>query len=198
MHHAIVSENNNNPHLNPNAEQMLIGGCLKNDRTCQKELYRLHFGYALSICIRYAENRDEALEIVNDGFMKVFNKLKQYHTEMPFKPWLGRIMVNTAIDYHRKNLKRKTMEDIDAGKEVQDGENILSKIGYQDLIKLVQKLSTAYRTVFNLFVIDGYSHEEIAGMLSITEGTSRSNLFKAREQLRDMLKKLDAEKQAIL
>lgn len=192
---ANVSETDYRTHLNPNAEHLLISGCLKNNRKCQKELYRLHFGHALSICIRYAENRDEALEIVNDGFMKVFKKLGQYYTEMPFKPWLGRIMINTAIDYHRKNLKRKNMEDIDAGKEVQDGENILSKIGYQELIKLVQKLSTAYRTVFNLFVIDGYSHEEIAGKLSITEGTSRSNLFKAREQLREMLKQLETQKQ---
>ncbi|MBE7178868.1 MAG: sigma-70 family RNA polymerase sigma factor, partial [Mucilaginibacter polytrichastri] len=142
--------------------------------------------------------RDEALEIVNDGFMKVFKKLNQYKSELAFKPWLGRIMINTAIDYHRRNLKRRNMEEIDAGKDVQDGEHILSKIGYQDLIQLVQKLSTAYRTVFNLFVIDGYSHEEIAGMLSISEGTSRSNLFKAREQLREMLKQMDREKQSII
>lgn len=142
----------------------------------------------MSICLRYAENRDEALELVNDGFMKVFTTLKRYDTAYPFRPWMSRIMINTSIDQYRKNLKRRPMETIDAGNDVEDREHILSKIGYQELIKLVQNLSTAYRTVFNLFVIDGYNHEEIASMLSITEGTSRSNLYKAREQLKDMLR----------
>ncbi len=169
--------------LNPN----LIQGCVKKDRKSQKELYKLYYGYALRICLRYAKNKDEAVEVVNDGFMKVFMNIDRYRVEQSFNSWLSTIMINTAIDHYRKRIKQLEMEELNDQHRVEDRENILSNINYEDLIKLVQKLSYAYRTVFNLFAIDGYTHEEISTLLHISVGASKSNLFKARENLKKML-----------
>ena len=169
--------------LNPN----LIEGCIKKDRRSQKELYRLYYGYALRICLRYTKNKDEAVEVVNDGFMKVFMNIVRYELEQSFNSWLSTIMINTAIDHYRKRIKQLEMDELNEQHQVEDRENILSNINYEDLIKLVQKLSYAYRTVFNLFAIDGYTHEEISDLLQISVGSSKSNLFKARENLKKML-----------
>ncbi len=171
-------------------EQSLVEGCKKNDSNCQKLLYKHFFAYAMKICLRYAPNRDEAVEIVNDGFMKVFTKIGSYNDAYAFKTWLGKIMINTAIDFYRSGLKKMQMEDLDKAKDVGTNDFAFSNLYYEDLIKMVQKLSVAYRTVFNLFVIDGFSHEEIAEKLSITVGTSKSNLFKARLHLKEMLKNI--------
>ena len=165
----------------------LINGCIKKDRRSQKDLYRLYYGYAMRICLRYAKSKDEAVEMVNDGFMKVFMNLQRFDQERSFNAWISTIMINTSIDYYRTSIRKIQMEELNANHEMEDGENILSHLNYGDLIKLVQKLSHAYRTVFNLFAIDGYSHEEISEMLSISVGTSKSNLFKARENLKKML-----------
>jgi RNA polymerase sigma factor (sigma-70 family) len=165
----------------------LINGCIKKDRRSQKELYRLYYGYAMRICLRYAKNKDEAVEMINDGFMKVFMNIQRYDVERPFNAWLSTIMINTSIDYYRNRIKQIEMEELNGKHEMEDSENVLSHLNYEDLIKLVQKLSYAYRTVFNLFAIDGYSHEEISSMLSISVGTSKSNLFKARENLKKLL-----------
>ncbi|MGF1923872.1 MAG: RNA polymerase sigma factor, partial [Bacteroidia bacterium] len=132
-------------------------------------------------------NKDEAVEVVNDGFMKVFMNIQQYQIKQSFNGWLSTIMINTAIDQYRKRIKQLEMEELQDQHHVEDRENILSAINYEDLIKLVQKLSSAYRTVFNLFAIDGYAHEEISKALDISVGSSKSNLFKAREALKKML-----------
>lgn len=165
----------------------LINGCISKDRRSQKELYKLYYGYSMRICLRYAKNKDEAVEMVNDGFMKVFTNMGKYDRQRSFNAWLSTIMINTSIDYYRSRIRKIEMEELNAKHELEDSENILSHLNYEDLIKLVQKLSYAYRTVFNLFAIDGFSHEEISEMLSISVGTSKSNLFKARENLKKML-----------
>ncbi|RZK01859.1 MAG: RNA polymerase sigma factor [Flavobacterium sp.] len=165
----------------------LIEGCVKKERKSQKELYRLYYGYSLRICLRYAKNKDEAVEVVNDGFMKVFTHIARYQANQSFNSWLSTIMINTAIDHYRKRIKKLEMEELNDQHQVEDRENILSNINYEDLINLVQKLSHAYRTVFNLFAIDGYTHEEISVLLQISVGASKSNLFKARENLKRML-----------
>lgn len=173
----------------------LLEKCLSKDRKSQKELYELYFGYALKICLRYANDRDEAIELVNDGFMKIFTKLHLYQQNYTFKAWLIRIMINTAIDFYRSKIKKLHMEDLEKVGDFEEQENILSGLQYQDIVRLVQKLSVAYRTVFNLFVIDGFSHLEISEKLSISIGTSKSNLFKARKQLKEMI--LNMENQII-
>lgn len=147
----------------------------------------MYYGYAMRICLRYAKNKDEAVEMVNDGFMKVFMNMHRFEVERSFNAWLSTIMINTSIDYYRQRIKQMEMEELNAKHEMEDSETILSHLHYEELIQLVQKLSYAYRTVFNLFAIDGYSHEEIAEKLSISVGTSKSNLFKARENLKKML-----------
>ena len=167
--------------------QEILAGCKSRDRKCQKELYRLYFGFSMKICLRYSEHREEAVEMINDGFMRVFTHIHKYDERRPFNSWLSTIMINTSIDYYRARIKRAKMEELNNTHEMEEQENILSRINYDDLIKLVQKLSTSYRTVFNLFVIDGYTHEEISKLLSISTGTSKSHLFKARHKLKAML-----------
>ena len=172
-------------------ELQIIEGCRKKQRKAQKALYQLYYGYSMKICLRYSNDREEALELVNDGFMKVFTKLHLYEDKQAFKSWLSTVMIHTAIDHYRKKIKLQRMEDIENANDLQEKDHILANLNYQDLVKLVQKLSAAYRTVFNLFVIDGFSHQEIADKLSISEGTSKSNLFKARQQLREMIVEME-------
>lgn len=166
----------------------LIAGCLGQGRKEQKMLYKTFYGFAMGICVRYAGNRYEAAEIMNQGFFKVFKNLHRYNLDKPFKAWLGRIMMNTSIDYYRSNLKTAYTDDLDKAEEIADHNLPDKKLRYDDLLAMIQKLPQAYRTVFNLYAIDGYTHEEIGDLLGITAGTSKSNLFKARDKLKIMIK----------
>jgi RNA polymerase sigma-70 factor (ECF subfamily) len=171
--------------------QLLLQGCKQNHRESQRLLYQHYYGYAMSICIRYCRSLDESKEIVNDGFMKVFKKIEQHETESSFKSWLRRIMINSAIDHYRKEAKHQNHQDVDRINDFRVNNNDgLHDIAYAELIGMIQQLSPAYRAVFNLHVIDGFTHEEIAKILSISEGTSKSNLLKARERLKGMLEKI--------
>jgi RNA polymerase sigma factor (sigma-70 family) len=167
----------------------LIKGCINHDRKCQKMLYKAFYGFSMGICLRYANNREEAAEVMNQGFLKVFTHLDRFDTQRPFKAWLGRIMMNVSIDYYRANLKMAYTDDLDKAEHLSDGEPVDHNLNYEDLLKMVQQLPQAYRTVFNLFAIDGYSHEEIGEMLNISIGTSKSNLHKARHKLKQMILK---------
>jgi RNA polymerase sigma factor (sigma-70 family) len=169
----------------------LIVGCIRQDRKCQKILYKAFYGFAMGICLRYAGNRDEAAEVMNQGFFKVFTHIESYDISRPFKAWLGKIMMNVSIDFYRANLKMAYTEDLDEAEHISDGQLADRNLGYNDLLMMVQKLPQAYRTVFNLFAIDGYSHEEIASMLNINPGTSKSNLHKARQKLKKMVLNAD-------
>lgn len=172
--------------------QQLIRGCMKQDRKCQKMLYKAFYGFSMSICLRYANDRDEAAEVMNQGFFKVFTKIETYDATRPFKAWLGRIMMNVSIDHYRANLKMAYAEDLEEAEHVFDASVATdNNLNYNDLLAMVQRLPQGYRTVFNLFAIDGYSHEEIAEMLNINVGTSKSNLFKARQKLKQMIQEAD-------
>ncbi len=166
----------------------VISACLANDKRGQRALIKLFFGFAKSVSWRYAANEQEAEEMVNDGFLKVFNNLAKYDHTQPFKAWLRTIVVNTAIDYYRKNQKYTHHVDIDDMEIVDLKEDIISKISAEEIITLIQRLSPAYKMVFTLYVIDGYGHREIADMLGIKEGTSKSNLQDARKKLQIMIK----------
>jgi len=165
----------------------ILEGCLLAHRASQKKLYQHYYNYAMSISLRYASNRDEASEILNDAFMKIFTNLEKFDLGKPFKPWLRKILINTAINHYHKKQREMHIEEMKNAKNESDTEKILSGITYQEVVGLLQKLPPAYRTVFNLHVIEGYSHEEIANMLHIAIGTSKSNLFKAKEQLKIIL-----------
>lgn len=174
---------------------LLLEGCRKGDRLSQELLYRQFYGFAMGICLRYTPSRDEAREVINDGFMKVFTKVELYDPDRPFKSWLGRIMVNTALDHYRQQSKHHHHDDLDAAvEEASVRETATSQLSHEELIALVQRLPPSYRMVFNLYVIDGYSHEEIAEQLNISVGTSKSNLSRAREHLRTWLLKLNHER----
>jgi len=170
----------------------LIGGCIRKDRGSQKMLYKAFYGFSMGICLRYANNREEAAEVMNQGFFKVFTRIDTYDTTRPFKAWLGKIMTNVSIDYYRANLKMAYAEDLDRAENITDGELPDRKLNYEDLLAMVQKLPNAYRTVFNLYAIEGYTHEEIGEMLDISSGTSKSNLHKARQKLKQMILEADS------
>jgi len=170
----------------------LIQGCVKQDSRSQKLLYKAFYGFSMAICLRYATNQYEAAEVLNQGFYKIFTKIEAYNTSRPFKAWLGRIMMNTAIDYYRSNLKMAYAQDLDTAEHIGEVSMADNNLNYNDLLAMIQKLPQSYRTVFNLFAIDGYTHEEIAEMLDINIGTSKSNLFKARQKLKQMIMSADA------
>ncbi|AMR34404.1 RNA polymerase subunit sigma-24 [Mucilaginibacter sp. PAMC 26640] len=165
----------------------LLTGCLKSDRVSQKLLYKAFYGYAMAICLRYANNRYEAAEILNQGFLKVFTNLNRYENNKPFKAWLARIMINTSIDHYRSNLKTARTDDIENAHHLSDDNFADKNLSYNELVAIVQQLSPAYRAVFNLYAIEGYTHEEIGDLLDISIGTSKSNLHKAREKLKKII-----------
>ncbi len=171
----------------------LLAGCLRNQRQSQELLYRQFYGYAMSICLRYVSTREGALEVVNDGFLKVFTRLDQYDPAQPFKGWLRRILINTAVDHYRQEVRHYHHEDVGKAEQTVAAESAdaFSQLAHEDLLALVQKLTPAYRLVFNLYVIDGFTHEEIAGQLGISVGASKSNLARARENLRLLLKQIN-------
>ncbi|MES2874290.1 MAG: RNA polymerase sigma factor [Bacteroidota bacterium] len=173
--------------ISRNELKLLIARCIKRDLNAQELLYRNFYGFAMSICLRYSSNRSEARIIINDGFLKVFNKLHKFHEGKPFEPWIGRIMSNTAIDHYRAELKHINLLDIADVDEVFEHATIEHKLYYDELVKMVQQLPPSYRTVFNLYAVDGFTHEEIAQRLHISVGGSKSNLFKARKKLKELL-----------
>jgi RNA polymerase sigma factor (sigma-70 family) len=181
-------------HLPTETPEELLRMSIKGDRKSQEKLYRQLYGFAMGICMRYTKSRDEALEVVNDGFLKVFTKGEQYDSKYPFKAWFRRIIVNTALDFYRSQQKHYYHENIEEAYEVSSGDSSpVSQLNHEELIGMVQQLPNGYRMVFNLFVIDGYSHEEISNQLDISVGTSKSNLSRAREVLRKMILKTEKE-----
>ncbi|NGP87887.1 RNA polymerase sigma factor [Aliifodinibius halophilus] len=150
----------------------------------------MFYAYGMSITLRYADSRGQAAEILNDSFMKVFNNISSYDTKRPFKPWLRRIIVNTSINHYHKHKKDRQLVELDLVKhKMSQRPEILSGISYDEVVDMVQQLSPAYRTVFNLHVIEGFKHKEIADMLDITVGTSKSNLSKAKKNLQSIVEK---------
>lgn len=170
--------------------EKIIQGCRKRRRRSQKKLYKMFYAYGMSITLRYAESRDEAAEILNDAFMKVFTNISDFNLDKPFKPWLRRIIINTAINHYHRNKQYHEMSSLDLAEEtIGKEEKIIPGISYEEIIDMVQQLTPAYRTVFNLYVIEGFKHREIAEMLDIAVGTSKSNLAKAKKNLQAILEK---------
>lgn len=167
--------------------QQLIDGCIEHDRKSQELLYKKLYAFAMKICLRYADNRSSAAEIVNDGFFKAFTNIAKYDQSKPFLAWLSKIMCNVSIDYYRSNLRWAQFVGLDKSEHKANESPVEHKLDYEDLLAMVQQLPPAYRLVFNLYAIDGFSHEEIAEMSGISVGTSRSNLYKARQKLQQML-----------
>lgn len=182
---------NRKPLLNSNLLMEVVEGCLKGKESAMKKFYEHFQGFALSVCMSYCENRDDALEIMNDGFLKVFKSLDKVENIDRIKPWLRRIMINVAIDHFRKNIKNQTTQLPENIIEPNFGEtSVYAKLSSEDIMLAVQSLPTNYRLVFNLYAIEGYSHKEIGEMLKMAESTSRANLSLANGLLREKLQKM--------
>lgn len=171
-----------------------VEACALNKRESQKVIYNSFYGYAMAVCDRYTNNQEDAVEILNDGFLKIFREIHHYQPAYSdvvssFKGWLRKIMVYTAIDHFRKNQKHKVLTDLDnvVYQVEAANEDAIDKLSHEEIIRAIQELSPGYRTVLNLFIIDGLSHEEISKHLGISTGTSKSNLSKARRQLQKIL-----------
>jgi RNA polymerase sigma factor (sigma-70 family) len=177
---------------------LLIKGCINNDYKSQKLFYEHYYGFALKTVFRYIYQYDKATDVVNDSFVKIFNNLPKFNlskdsldTEKILMGWMKRILINTAIDELRRNQSAPEICELPGyiWEENDRTQNSDQRVLYKELICEIKRLPQSYRTVFNLFVIDGFSHNEIAGILGISEGTSKSALAKAKAQLKKFISK---------
>ena len=169
-------------------DKQVLEACIAGKREYQAFLYNYYAPKMFGICLRYASDYHNAEDILQEGFIKIFNKLDQYRGSGSFEAWMKRIFINTAIEYYRKTAKHLKYQTLDATHEIAFDNNIIQELNKQDLLKLIQKLPLGYRTVFNLYAIEGYAHKEIAKLLGITAGTSKSQLARARKKLKESIK----------
>ena len=172
-------------------EDELITACLKNNPRAQKALFEKYSGKLMGVCLRYATDRDEAQDMLQDGFIRVFIDLKQFSGIGALGGWIRKVMVNACLMHIRKNKKFQYNTTLEVVADTrQSDEEIYSRLGAEALTKLIQQLPTGYRVVFNLFVVEGYSHQEIADQLNINVNTSKSQLSKAKASLRRKLESI--------
>ncbi len=168
-------------------EAELIKGCTKGDRAVQKALYDLYCRKMIVLCQRYAKTTLEAEDILQEGFIKVFASIKNFRSESSLSTWITRIMINTALNHQRQKLYLHPMVEVEKTNLVENEEISLSGFHFSELIKLIQSLPDGCRVIFNLFAIEGYSHKEIAELLGISEGTSKSQYNRAKSLLKAKL-----------
>ncbi|HEX6193580.1 MAG TPA: sigma-70 family RNA polymerase sigma factor [Chitinophagaceae bacterium] len=177
------------PERNQNISELdLISGCMEGNRRMQEELYRRFSPRMYAVCLRYAGNAEEAEDILQEGFIKIFKKLDSFRGEGSFEGWIRRIFVNTAIEHFRR--KRYLQPVTEKEENTIEGKSLsaLDGLAEKDILALVRQLSPGYRTVFNMYVVEGYTHKEIGDMLGISEGTSKSQLSRAKVILQDMVR----------
>lgn len=171
----------------PSYLQRLIRRCRRQDRQAQEQLYRHFYAYAMNICLHYSRDAEEAKDILSEGFFRAFDRLHQYDLQRSFKGWLRRVLINVAIDYHRRHhTTRPLLEIVPTNEPLVEGDSF-SQLALDDLLAMVQRLSPMYRLVFNLYIMEGLTHPEIADRLGISVGASKSNLSRAKQKLREML-----------
>ncbi|MEY4902896.1 MAG: hypothetical protein RLZZ292_711 [Bacteroidota bacterium] len=163
--------------------------CRAGNTTAQQRVFQHYYSYAYNTCRRYAKNKEETEEMVGDAFYKIFSKIDQFIPNTTFKAWIYRILVNTAIEYFRKYHQNKdySTQELDSVSNLAAADDAtMANLDFEDMTKIVQQLPPAYRTVFNLFVVEQFTHEEIAQQLHISSSTSKSNLTRARQKLKEM------------
>ncbi len=168
------------------SERELVEGCIRNDRYSQELLYRQHFDTMIRMCMKYTEDREIAMEIVNNGFLRVFKKLHTFSFKGSLQGWIRKLVYHSLSEYfkkHSKYLQFIVLEDRDTS----INEHALSKIYVEDLLKLIDELPPATKEVFRLFAIEGFTHNEIAARVSISEGTSKWHLSAARKRLKQLI-----------
>lgn len=167
----------------------LIEGCRREDRRMQRELYQRFAPKMYGVCLRYAGSIEEAEDILQEGFIKVFRKIGSFRGEGSFEGWIRRIFVNTAIEHFRRKSYLQPITEREENTVENQYLSVLDNLAEKDIINLVQQLSPGYRTVFNMYVVEGYTHKQIAEMLGISEGTSKSQLSRAKLILQELVQK---------
>ena len=176
----------------------LFRRCLEGESRAQELLYKRYFSFAMSLCMRYSRDKYEAMQIVNDSYMKVLRNIREFDSSKSFRSWYGRILINSAVDNYRRNLKHSShlqkSNEMEADEEQEP--SISAELSVNEILSLFNRLPDNYRLTFNLYEIEGYSHEEIGQILGISPSTSRSNLSRAKKMLRELYKKnFNPEKQ---
>ena len=176
-------------------EQKLITDCINRNSKAEFELFKICFSYLMSICIRYTKNEETAKEVLNIGFYRILSNLSKYKTEVPFKAWIRRVMINTLInEYKKEKIHYDNVLYVENYYETDNYADIneaITKINADDIYEMIAKLPPASKQVFNLYYIDGFKHKEIAELLNITEGTSKWHLNSAKEKLKEMINKTE-------
>ncbi len=175
-------------------ESSLVDGCLSGNSKSQELLYKRYAGMGYALCCRYAKDKDTAADILQDGFIRIFNSLDSFRKDGSLEGWIRRILVNTALEYHRKQATIQWVPEPEDKDFTPAPPEVIGSLEAEELMKLVQALPTGYRMVFNLYAIEGYSHREISELLQISEGTSKSQLARARTQLQQQVEILFGEK----
>jgi len=172
--------------------QPIIDGCLRGDRTAQDRLYKKFSSLLYGICLRYARNKMEAQDVLQEVFVKIYNNIQSYHNEGSFEGWLRRIAVNTSITNYRKNLKHAYQQDVDELVRTHDEPLEFEDLEFtaEEMMQCIERLPIGYKTVFNLYVIEGFMHKEISEMLGIDVNTSKSQLSRAKTHLQRELKNI--------
>lgn len=177
------------------SEEQIIEGCRKNDRKAQKLLYDRYASVLLGICLRYTKCRAEAEDVLQDGFVKIFLRIRQYKAEGSFEGWMKRAMINTAISNYRKNLKHYYQQEIgDINESDNNFRAIDSDFTCEEMLDIIRDLPDGYRIVFNLFAVEGYKHKEIAEILNIDISTSKSQFSRAKKIIQKKLEVLSFER----
>lgn len=169
-------------------EEQLVKGCLRGEAHAQKALFELYSGRMMSLCRRYASSTEEAEDIFQEGFIKVYEKLNQFNGTGSLGGWIRMVIVNTALIHIRRNKHQQNEDPIDEARSLDSGEmDALSKMSLDELERLIDSMPTGYKTVFNLFAVEGFAHKEIADMLGISESTSKTQFLKAKVYLKRLI-----------
>jgi RNA polymerase sigma factor (sigma-70 family) len=179
-----ISEQDHNTDFNK-----VLKRCSRGDLKAQEHLFKQYYGYVMSVALRFSSCRDNALEITNDSFLKIFKKIESHQVDKEFRAWVRRIVVNTALDYYRREKKYDAEISIDDALDEPEDESVLDNLSAEEIVKIINSLPMIYRYTFTLFEIEGFSHEEIARQLGIKASTSRKNLSRSKKLLRQMILK---------
>src|ERR1051325_908861 len=175
------------------SETELVQGCLNNDRSCQEMLYKKYSSSMFGICLGYAKDRDDAKDILQEGFIKIFGNLKNFKGGS-LEGWIRRIITHTAIDFYRKKVRMQNTVDVEEVHDLAVDVSVLEELGAKDLLMLMRQLPEGAKLIFNLYIVEGYTHKEIAEMLGVTEGTSKSQFSRAKHLLQNLISKLHEER----
>ena len=166
----------------------IISGCKKGDRKAQERLYKNYYRAMITVCLRYTKNDEDAVEVLNNGFLKVFRNIQRYESsQASLYTWIRTIVVNSCLDFIKQRQKLEKVNELNAETEVHIAPDVITKMKAAELLEQVRRLAPATQAVFNLYAIEGYSHKEIGQLLSISEGTSKWHLSEARKNLQQLI-----------